>query len=185
MPEIRFHGRGGQGAVVASRLLAHAAAIEGNYVQAFPAFGLERRGAPVMAFTRIQEAPISNHSQIYEPDIVVSLDHKLLGIVDVTEGLKKSGILIVNTDKQPAELGITGEIVICTVNAANIAASNGLGTRMSPIVNTAILGALARASGCVSIENIFKAIEKTVKIVPQKNIEACRQAFEEAVIYKP
>jgi len=185
MPEIRFHGRGGQGAVVASRLLAVAAFLEGTYVQSFPNFGLERRGAPVTAFTRIQPEPILLHSQIYEPDAVVVLAPTLLAIEDVTAGLKKGGIVLVNTEQSPGELNLSGVFRIATVNAGGIALNHGLGTRMSPIVNTAILGAFARASGYVKLESILGAIEKNVSIKTEKNIAACRQAFEDVRVSEP
>jgi len=179
MPEIRFHGRGGQGAVVASRLIAEAAFIEGYHVQAFPAFGLERRGAPVMAFTRIQDSPINDHSQIYEPDIVVVLDAGLLDIVNVCDGLKKGGHVLVNSSLPPAELpGLENRTGIGSVDASAIAVEHGLGTATSPIVNTAILGALAGFTACVELESVLKAIEKNVKIKPDANIEACREAFD-------
>jgi len=182
MLEIRFHGRGGQGAFVASRLTAIAAFLEGSYIQSFPTFGLERRGAPVMAFTRIQDGPIDNHSQIYEPDAVVVLDSTLLKLVNVTEGLKPGGLVLVNTELSPEELGLPGEFKAATVNAGGIAAAHGLGSRTSPIVNTAMLGAFVKASNFVNLESIFKAIEQNLSIATQNNINACRQAYEEVRI---
>jgi 2-oxoacid:acceptor oxidoreductase gamma subunit (pyruvate/2-ketoisovalerate family) len=179
MPEIRFHGRGGQGTVVASRLLAVAAFTEGSYVQSFPTFGLERRGAPVAAFTRIQNTPIQDHSQIYEPDAVVVLDSSLLKLVNVTDGLKSGGLVLVNTELPPEELGIVGGFKIAAVNAGGIAASHGLGSRMAPIVNTAILGALVKASNYVGMDSLIKAIEQNVSIATRKNIDACEQAHDD------
>ena len=120
MLEIRFHGRGGQGAVVASRMLAQAAFLAGNHVQAFPDFGLERRGAPVLAFTRIQDSPILDHSKIYVPDVVVVLDASLLDLLDVSEGIKEDGLILVNSGlppyKLPAMERATGSIA--TVDAS-------------------------------------------------------------------
>jgi len=178
MPEVRFHGRGGQGAVMASRALAEAAFLEGNHVQAFPAFGLERRGAPVMAFTRIQDSPINNHSQIYRPDAVVVLDASLLVLVKVTDGLKENGLILINTSQAPDEIVGMDGFRVAAVNAGAIAAKHGLGSRMSPIVNTAILGAVAGATGYVKLESVLKAIENLVAIKPEKNIAACKEAFE-------
>lgn len=178
MAEIRFHGRGGQGAVVASRLLAEAAFIEGSFVQSFPAFGLERRGAPVMAFTRVHESRIDNHSQIYKPDVVVVLDATLMSIVDVCEGLKDGGIVLVNTTKSIAELELPGSARAAVVNASKIAVAHGLGSASSPIVNTAILGAFAAVTGIVSLESVEKAILANVSIKPDANIVACREAHE-------
>ena len=96
MIEVRWHGRGGQGAWTASNLLAMAVSYEGKYVQSFPAFGPERSGAPVLAFTRISDEPIDLHSMVYEPDIVVVLDYTLLGSRAIVEGLKKNGYIIIN-----------------------------------------------------------------------------------------
>src|SRR5512136_2020150 len=104
MVEIRFHGRGGQGTVVASKILADALAKEGNYVQAYPEFGVERRGAPVFSFIRIDDKPIYDKSRIYTPDHVVVVDPTLLEAIDVTEGLKPGGMIIVNSDKKPSEV---------------------------------------------------------------------------------
>src|SRR5512139_3269449 len=104
MIEIRWHGRGGQGAVTSVELLALAAIEEGKYAQGFPAFGPERRGAPVLAFNRIDDKPIKVRSGIYHPDVVVVLDSSLVKLVNITEGLKPDGILIVNTTKTPQEL---------------------------------------------------------------------------------
>ncbi|MCK5562096.1 MAG: 2-oxoacid:acceptor oxidoreductase family protein, partial [Thermoplasmata archaeon] len=104
MIEIRFHGRGGQGAVVASNILAEAAFREGKDVQAFPYFGVERRGAPVTAFTKIDEKPIRVRSQIYEPDHVIVLDQSLLRSIDVAQGIKPGGLILVNIDKTPGEI---------------------------------------------------------------------------------
>ena len=104
MIEIRFHGRGGQGAVIGANILAQAAFKEGKDVQAFPYFGVERRGAPVTAFTKIDHRPVRIKSQIYEPDYVVVLDASLLKAVDVDQGLKPGGIVLINTDKDPKDI---------------------------------------------------------------------------------
>ncbi|GAG23944.1 unnamed protein product, partial [marine sediment metagenome] len=142
--EIRWHGRGGQGAVTSTELVAQAAINEGKYAQAFPAFGAERRGAPVVAFIRIDSSrPIRVRAEIVEPDIVVVLDPSLLRVVDVTSGLKASGILVVNTPKEPEEIikefGLKWSLA--TVDATEIAREL-LGV---PIVNTAMIGALLKA----------------------------------------
>lgn len=178
MIEIRFHGRGGQGAVVASRVLAAAAFENGGHVQSFPAFGLERRGAPLLAFTRIDDTPILIRTQIYEPDHVIVLDASLLRITDVTQGLKPGGIVLVNSDKTADALPISKDFRVAVVNASEIALRHGLGSRIAPIVNTAILGAFARCTGIVSIEHLITAVEKNVHIKTEKNIQACRDAFE-------
>ncbi|MGC8816253.1 MAG: pyruvate ferredoxin oxidoreductase subunit gamma [Candidatus Hadarchaeum sp.] len=173
--EIRFHGRGGQGAVTAARLLAEAAFLEGNYCQAFPFFGAERRGAPVVAFTRINKQPIRTREQVYSPDYVVVLDPTLVEAVDVAAGLKPEGIVILNSKKVPENL--EGK-KIAVVDATKIAIEN-LGI---PITNTTMLGALARATGVVSLESISKVIEKRFGKLAEKNISAAKRAYEETVI---
>ena len=144
MLEIRFHGRGGMGAVTAAELIALAAISEGRYAQAFPSFGPERRGAPVVAFLRINDAFIRVRTDIYEPDIVVVLDSSLLYITDATYGLKDKGKLIVNSIRSPrelrAEFGYKWPIV--TVDAAKIARE----TIKLPIVNTAMIGAVLKVT---------------------------------------
>ncbi|MCX8174340.1 MAG: 2-oxoacid:acceptor oxidoreductase family protein [Thermoplasmata archaeon] len=180
MYEIRFHGRGGQGAVTAANALAVAAAMEGMYVQAFPVFGVERRGAPVAAFVRIDEKEIDIRSQIYNPDIVVVLDMTLLGAVNVTAGLKKGGILIFNTKKKPGEFSYP-DFKVATVDATEIAVRNGLGTQTNPIVNTAILGAYARAVGNVKLESIIEAVKQESPVKKDENAKAVKDAFENTV----
>ncbi|WP_297063333.1 pyruvate/ketoisovalerate ferredoxin oxidoreductase subunit gamma [Thermococcus sp.] len=184
MIEIRFHGRGGQGAVTAANILASAAFKQGKYVQAFPFFGVERRGAPVTAFTRIDDKPIRIKTQIYEPDIVVVLDPSLLDTVDVTAGLKDGGIVIVNTEKskeevleklkkKPAKLAL--------VDATTIA----LDILGLPITNTAILGAVAKATGIVDLKYVQEAIKETFSgTLGEKNAKAAEEAFNKTVVYE-
>ena len=181
MIEIRFHGRGGQGAVVASNLLAMAAFREGKDVQAFPYFGVERRGAPVTAFTKIDDRPVRIKSQIYEPDHVVVLDASLLKAVDVTQGLKNGGMVLINTDKRPEQIkGIKGRIV--TVDATSIAVKHGLGSKEAPIVNTAILGAFSKATGIVKLESIVQSILESAPAKKKENAEAAKEAHEHVVV---
>ena len=182
MIEVRFHGRGGQGAVVASRVLAAAAFSRGDHVQAFPAFGLERRGAPVLAFTRIHSEPILTRTQIYEPDHVIVLDASLLRIVNVTDGLKPGGWIVVNTDRAPNELPGLDAFNVAAINASDIALRHGLGSRIAPIVNTAILGAFSAATGIVSLENLEAAIASHVHIKPEQNAAACRDAHSAVTV---
>lgn len=177
MYEVRFHGRGGQGSVTAANTLADAAFREGKDVQAFPMFGVERRGAPVTAFTRIDDKPIDIKIQIYEPDVVVVLDTSLLEVVDVASGLKSGGIVILNSAKDPSKFDF-GDAKIYTVDATSIAVENGLGTETNPIVNTAILGAYSKAVGNVDMESIFEAIENNVPVKIDNNKKAAREAFD-------
>jgi pyruvate ferredoxin oxidoreductase gamma subunit/2-oxoisovalerate ferredoxin oxidoreductase gamma subunit len=175
MYEVRFHGRGGQGAVTAANILAIAAFKEGKDVQAFPMFGVERRGAPVMAFTRMDEKPIDVKTQIYEPDAVVVLDPTLLEVVDVGKGLKPQGKVIVNSAKEPGEFDF-GDAQVFTVDATTIAVDNRLGSRTNPIVNTAVLGAYSRAVGNVGMDAISEAIRENAPIKPDENIKAAADA---------
>jgi len=180
MVEIRFHGRGGQGTVVASEILARALFKEGRYVQAFPAFGVERRGAPVTAFLRVDSHPIRLRCQIQTPDHIVILDPTLIPVVEVTAGLKSKGSILINTDRSPQEFPefSEGGWRVATVAAGAIAVEYGLGTRTNPIVNTAILGAFARLSGLVSLEAITEAISEGVPTRPEANVAAARAAYE-------
>jgi len=179
--EIRWHGRGGQGAVTASKLLAEAALEEGKHFQGMPDYGAERMGAPVKAFTRISSQPIRPYCQVTEPDVVVVLDSTLLGIVDVTEGLKDDGILVVNTKEAPkdvaSKVGFKGKTY--TVDATEIAMEN-LGRNLP---NTPMLGALIQASGVVGKEHLVTTIRKILgatmkeKIV-EGNVAALQEAFD-------
>ena len=177
MNEIRFHGRGGQGVVIASKILASALAREGKYVQAFPLFGGERRGAPVRAFTRVDDKPILIRSNIYKPDFVVVLDSSLLKAEDVTAGLKTDGQILINTEKGLDELTALGGFRVATVDANKIAQENRLGSRNAPIVNTAILGAFARVSNLVKVNSVLDSLGEYVH---QKVIESNRKAIIEA-----
>ncbi len=178
MIEIRIHGRGGQGAVIASKVLAAAVFREGRYVQSFPSFGVERRGAPVMAFTRIDDQPVRVRCQIYEPDHIVVLDSTLLEAVDVTAGLKEGGWILINSEQDPAAFDLPSKYRVATVDAQSIAIKYGLGPKSAPIVNTAILGAFARATGIVGLEAIAEAVREAVPIKPEENVAATREAYE-------
>lgn len=179
MIEIRIHGRGGQGAVIASKVLAAAVFKEGKYVQSFPAFGVERRGAPVTAFTRIDDKPIRVRCQIYAPDHIVVLDPTLLEAVDVTDGLKEGGWILINSEQDPAAFNLPSKYRVATVDANSIAIKYKLGPRSAPIVNTAILGAFAKVTGLVSLEALAEAVREAVPIKPKENVAATREAYLE------
>ncbi len=181
MLSIRFHGRGGQGAVIASKLLASALFREGWEVQAFPSFGAERTGAPVAAFLRADRQPITLHCQVYDPDIVVVLDALLMRALDVTAGLPAGGRLLVNSSRTPRELGVAAGIDVATCDATGIALAHGLGTRTQPIVNTAIVGALAAFTGIVSIDSVLAAIPDVVPVNAEANQQAAREAATRVV----
>jgi pyruvate ferredoxin oxidoreductase gamma subunit len=140
--------------VTSSQLIAVAAFIDGKESQAFPMFGVERRGAPVQSFARISEEKIDVRQQVYRPDYVIVLDPTLMANVKVTEGLKDKGMIIVNTDKRPEELGLTGSFTVKTVDATELA----LKVLGKPFVNTAILGAFAAFTGEVSLEGLKQAV---------------------------
>lgn len=182
MLEIRWHGRGGQGVVTAAEILATAVINEGKYAQAFAAFGPERRGAPVLAFTRIDENEILLRTQIYEPDIVVVLDQSLCNDSEVGRGLKKGGIAVINSPLKPEELisVFSSASKIATVDATNIAIEN-LGVA---VTNTAILGALVRVTNIVKMESIEKVLKERFKgNIAEKNIKAVRESFNRTLIY--
>jgi len=170
--EIRFHGRGGMGAVVASQLVAQAAFLEGRWAQSFPFFGVERRGAPVTAFARIADRPVDVRTNVYAPDVVVVLDPSLLKGVAFLDGLVDGGTVLANAP----EPIIAGTGPSFAVDATQIALEEGLGSRSVPIVNTAMVGALAGATGLVGLDSILAAISA---LVPQK-VEANRRAAERA-----
>ncbi len=175
--EIRFHGRGGQGAVTAANLLVDAAIREGKYAQAFPHFGAERRGAPVVAFARISDRPIEVHSQIEEPDIIVVLDPRLFELTDVLSGLKPGGTVVANARRVPVE---RGRYKAYCVNATRIAIELGLVVSGWPVVNTSILGALSRATRIVGLESIVWAIKNNFRgRLGELNAEAARRAYEQ------
>jgi len=182
MIEIRIHGRGGQGAVVASKLLADAVFSEGRQVQAFPHFGVERRGAPVAAFMRIDEHPIRLRNEIYEPDHLVILDPTLTGNHDVMKGLKPGGVILINTDYPPEKFDFPGDFRVATVDASKIALNHKLGSRSAPIVNTAILGALTRVIPVCSLDAIVNAISDNIPIYPERNTAAARDAYDQVIL---
>jgi len=174
---IRFHGRGGQGAVVASKLLAAALFREGWFVQAFPSFGAERTGAPVAAFLRAADQRITNHSQIYEPTHVVVLDPLLVTAVDVAAGLRPDGWILVNApDHAGGALSIPGARV-ATCDATAIAIRHGLGKRTTPIVNTAMAGAFAALTDLVALDSLLAVIPDLVPAHASANQEAAREAY--------
>lgn len=176
MIETRFHGRGGQGAVTSAELLALAAIQEGKFAQAFPSFGPERRGAPVLAFSRVAENQIRLRSQIYYPDVVMVLDSSLLDIIDVTEGLKAGGTLVVNSNVPVKELAkqFSFEGTLYAVDATSIA-RKCLGR---PITNTTMLGALLKATGIVDLGSMTAPLNHRFGLIAGKNEQAMQVAFE-------
>lgn len=178
MIEIRFHGRGGQGAVTSSNILAAASFNEGRYAQAFAVYGAERRGAPNIAFTRIDSAPIRLRTMVYEPDGVVVMDARLTDIVDVSSGLKKDGWIIVNSSKKKEDFPALSKFRLAVFDANAIAREFKLGPKNMPIINTAILGAIAGFSEVVSLDSILKAMDEYVPVKVEENKKATQRAYD-------
>ncbi len=183
--EVRWHGRGGQGAKTAAMLLAEAASDAGLYIQAFPEYGPERMGAPVLAFNRISSEPIRLRCHVNEPDIVVVLDPTLLGKVDVAGGLSEDGVLLINTDMTPADirkqLQLSGKKIF-TVDASKIS----MDTIGRPIPNTPMMGALIKATGILPFESFMDVMKvqleekfRTKPEVIKGNLEAIERAYQE------
>ncbi|MHA5218822.1 2-oxoacid:acceptor oxidoreductase family protein [Dysosmobacter sp.] len=186
--EIRWHGRGGQGAKTASLLLADAAFNTGKYVQGFPEYGPERMGAPITAYNRISDQRSTVHSNIYEPDYVVVVDETLISAVDVTAGLKKEGAIVINSSKSPAELrpklkGYEGRV--CTIDAGKISEEE-LGKNFP---NTPMLAAIVKVSGVIGEEEFIKDMEGSFKHkfaskpqVIEGNMRALKRSLEEVQV---
>ncbi len=178
--EVRFHGRGGQGAVMGAQALAVAAAHDGFHAIAFPFFGAERRGAPVLAFTRFGKARLRTRTQVYQPNFVVVLEESLLDSVDVLAGLQKDGLVVIDTTKTPEELHLSQAVRAATVDASTIALEH----TGQAAVNTAMLGAFAKATGLISLEAVEVGIREVVgrrlgMKVAEKNLAAARAAYEQ------
>jgi len=180
MHEIRWHGRGGQGAVTSSKILADAAFKSGWVgVTAAPSFGAERRGAPVTAYTRLAAEPIRILSQVTTPDVVVVLDDSLLAVANATSGLKPGGVVIVNTTLSAAALGLAGDFRVVTSDVTGAAEAAGVIVGGQPIVSAAIAGAVAKATGLVTLESVGAAIREVFAAAPAaRNIEAARVAYD-------
>jgi len=181
MIEVRFHGRGGQGAVTSAELVALAVIEDGKYAQSMPSFGPERRGAPVQAYLRVSDEMIKVRAEITKPDIVVILDDGLLDVVDVLSGLKQDGLVVVNTESSAedirAKMKYKGNLAI--IDAMKIA----LEKLKVPITNTTMIGALLAASKLVSFEGVLKQIEHRFNAkLAERNIAALKCAMNEVNI---
>lgn len=178
--EIRWHGRGGQGAISSAQILAQAAYHAGcRGVTSAPTFGAERRGAPVSASTRLSGRPLRQFSQIEHPDVVVVLDDTLLESADATGGLKEGGWLIINSHIEPPCFSVRETLRVATADATSVARELGLVVAGSVIVNTAMLGAFARVTQLVSLDDLGAAIAaKFPPALAQKNLEAARRTYE-------
>ena len=177
--EVRWHGRGGQGAWTASELFARAAIAEGKYIQSFPEFGPERMGAPVTAFTRISDEPIRIHCAVYQPDVVAVLDPTLLKTVKVADGLNEDGgNIVVNSKDSPIE---TRKLLNSTIGKVWTVPAFEISLKILgiPITNTAMLGAVARVTGIVSLETIEKMVRARFRQdVAEKNFAVVKEAYQ-------
>jgi 2-oxoacid:acceptor oxidoreductase gamma subunit (pyruvate/2-ketoisovalerate family) len=178
MVGIRFHGRGGQGAVIASKILANAYFKQGLYVQAFPSFGMERKGAAVSAFVRLDSAPIVERGEIKNPSAVIVLDSSLLRKVDVTLGARPDALILLNCRENESQNTIKGSFRVAGVDAVKIALQHELGSKTAPVINTVILGAYARVAGDLTLSNLLEAIEKGVPVNAKQNMAAAEAAYE-------
>jgi pyruvate ferredoxin oxidoreductase gamma subunit len=172
MFEIRIHSRGGQGGVTAARLLALAAIHDGKYATAAPFYGAERRGAPIVSFVRIDDKPIKIYSQIKKPDMVVVLDASVMDVVDVLQGLKSGGKVLVNSQQKREFAGFSSG----NVDLTGIALKENLVVSGSPILNTPVIGALAKM-GIVSADSAKKAIREM--FTDERNVKAAEIAYQE------
>ncbi len=186
--EVRWHGRGGQGAKTAALLFGEAAMETGKYIQAFPEYGPERTGAPVKAFNRLADGPIRIHTQVTNPDVVVVLDASLLESVNVTEGLKPGGSLIINTQEKAAKMrekiNVEG-IKIATVDATKIAVE----ILKKNVPNTVMLGAMVKVTGALEWDSMLKSITSKMEAkfrgraeLVQGNVAAIKRAYDEVEI---
>jgi pyruvate ferredoxin oxidoreductase gamma subunit len=180
MIEVRFHGRGGQGAVTSAEMVALAAIEEGKFAQGFPSFGPERRGAPVISFARVDDKPIRLRSKIYQPDVAVVLDPSLLKILDPSQGLKSGGILIINTNKTieqvRSEFGFKVKLAVVD---ADLIARQELGL---PITNTTMIGALVKGTGIVQLDSLTPPLRHRFGRGAERNIKALQRAFSETIL---
>ncbi len=179
MLEIRFHGRGGQGTVIATVMLAKAFFKVGYQVQSFPVFGVERRGAPVEAYIRADKKDIFIRTNVYTPDHVVVQDRTLLQSIDATRGLKQGGWILINSPKPPSDLRPFAGFKLAFIDANAIALNHQLGARTQPIVNTSMIGAFARLFNTPHMTAIAEAIREEVPAEAEANIGAAEDAYNE------
>ncbi len=171
--------------MVASVLAAKAFFADGYFVQTFPLFGVERRGAPVEAFLRLDRKKILVRSNIYAPDHILVQDIKLLSTIDVTRGLKKEGWILINAKRVPEDAKPFSGFKLAFVDASRIATECGLGTRTHPIINTAMVGAFSKVLEMPSLDAVLKAIQEEIPIKTEKNVRAAKEAFEQVRLHGP
>lgn len=178
MIEIAIHGRGGQGAVIASQILSYAFFLEGSYSHSFPTFGAERRGAPVAAFVRVSDRFINNRYIITNANYLILLSEQLIDIIDIKSNLKEKGVVIINSDKEANKFkNIDNKIKIIIININRVALKNNLGTTYMPIVNVPILGVFAKYTGLVKLDSLVKSLPRFVPFSLENNILALKEAY--------
>lgn len=179
MIEIRIHGRGGQGAVTAAKILGEAVIAEGKWAQKSAIYGGERRGAPVQSFLRISDGPIKESHSVIEPDCILVIDHTLMNQVDVTNGLKKDGFAIINSSLSPADIKLPAKLIkVATLDALNIS-NEVFGLRSIPIVNMPMLGALVKITGWIKLDSLTEPIRAVFpSTAGDKNIKAVKLGYE-------
>lgn len=182
MIEVRMHGRGGQGAVLASLVLAHAAHRRGYHVQVFPEFGVERRGVPVTAFARLDRKPIRLRTRVLRPDHVLILDPALAHYLPLTDGLKAGGTVVMNAPGPEALASFASTFRLAWVDGSAIAAHHKIGTATAPIVNTTMVGAFARVTGLVEKDDIAAAMEELFGAKAPVNRAAAFDAFDRVAV---
>lgn len=182
MYEIRFHGRGGQGAVMAAKVLAKALGEEGKVVKAIPAFGFERRGAPVESYMRFDDKPIRKITNIYHPDAIVCIDPTLPRAVNIFNGMNENGVYVQATKKTIDQIKIPP-----TVKTVGLCDAVGLALDVlgKPITNTIMLGVFAKTTGLVTLTSLNKAMESVAfrDALLEKNIEAVQRGYEETTVH--
>ncbi len=181
MLQIRIHGRGGQGVVTAAELLSVAAFLEGKHAQAFPSFGSERTGAPVVSFCRIDDKEIRLREPIMEPDVLIVQDPTLFKVIDVFQGLKRDGYLLVNSNKTFAQLELSQAVARLPAGHARIVAASEIAQKHigRPLPNAVLLGAFAALSGTVHLQSVAAAIRQTFsERIAEANVAAATEAFE-------
>jgi 2-oxoacid:acceptor oxidoreductase gamma subunit (pyruvate/2-ketoisovalerate family) len=179
--EIRFHGRGGQGAVMAAKMLASALLVEGKHVASFPMYGFERRGAPVVAFTRFDEKAIREKTQVYNPDCIIVIDPGLLTLPTLFTGLKENSVFLLNTPKKEYEQPNPALKTCGLVDATGIAMKE-IGR---DIPNTCILGAFAAATGWLTLDSVLKSLPEYLSgDILQRNLKSAERGYKEVEVIK-
>lgn len=176
MKSIRIHGRGGQGAVLASRILSYAYFLEGKFSQSFPTYGAERRGAPVAAFVKVNDKFIQERCPIRKADIAIILSDTILQFIDIEDSMNDGSIILLNSKKNAVDLNIKTNAKVVIADLAKIAVSNKLGSSSSPIVNIPAVGMIGKIDH-ISFDNLKKATEKFVPSHKERNLAALEEAY--------